>query len=113
MTTINPNKAGLAFGAVIGLWHLCWSLLVAIGWAQTLIDFVFRIHFMKPVFVVGGFSFLFALILIALTSVVGYVFGYVFAFLWNWLHRKSGRSMAVRPERRRDSVRDRKARVAH
>jgi hypothetical protein len=87
VNTINPNKAGLAFGALLGLYHLCWSFLVAIGWAQALMDFVFRIHFLKPVFVVEGFSFLFALILIVVTSVLGYVLGYVFAALWNWLHR--------------------------
>jgi hypothetical protein len=86
MNTINPNKAGLAFGALLGLWHLLWSLLVALGWAQTLIAFVFRIHFLKPALVVEGFSFLFALILIVITSVIGYVFGYLFAVVWNWLH---------------------------
>jgi hypothetical protein len=41
MTTINPIKAGLVLGAVLGLWHLTWSLLVASGWTQPFIDIAF------------------------------------------------------------------------
>jgi hypothetical protein len=37
MSTIHPIRAGLVLGAVIGLWHLAWSLLVAVGWAQPVI----------------------------------------------------------------------------
>lgn len=28
---INPLKAGITFGALLGGYHLCWSLLVALG----------------------------------------------------------------------------------
>jgi hypothetical protein len=53
---INPLKAGVTFGALLGGYHLCWSLLVALGWAQTLIDFVFWMHHIQPVFVIRPFS---------------------------------------------------------
>jgi hypothetical protein len=36
----NPNKVGLVIGALIGGWHFVWSLLVLIGWAQPIIDFI-------------------------------------------------------------------------
>ena len=35
MTTISPIKSGLVLGAVIGLWHLVWSLMVAIRLGAT------------------------------------------------------------------------------
>ena len=87
MAFINPNKAGLALAAFFGAWHLLWSVLVALGWAQVLIDFVFWIHFIKPVYVIDIFSPGRALLLIAITSAVGYLFGCTFAFLWNRFHR--------------------------
>jgi hypothetical protein len=37
---VNPNKIGLVIGALLGGWHLIWSLVVLIGWAQPIIDFI-------------------------------------------------------------------------
>ena len=87
MAPINPNKAGLVLGSFLGAWHLLWSILVALGWAQALIDFLFWIHFIKPVYVIESFDAGRALLLIAITSAIGYAFGYTFAILWNRLHR--------------------------
>lgn len=86
MQTISPNKTGLVLGALLGGWHFLWGLLVALGWAQPLIDFVFWMHFIKPVYVVGTFNAVTALILIAVTSSVGYALGWIFGVLWNWIH---------------------------
>ncbi len=83
---INPAKAGLTLGALLGAWHLCWSILVALGWAQPVLDFVFWMHFIKPVYVVGAFDPAIAAVLIAVTAVAGFVIGWLFALLWNWVH---------------------------
>jgi hypothetical protein len=37
----NPHKVGLVIGAPIGGWHLVWSPLVLLGWAQPFIDYIF------------------------------------------------------------------------
>lgn len=87
MGTINPGRAGLVFGALIGGWHVLWSILVLLRWAQPLIDFIFWIHFVKPVYMVEEFSLGRAAMLIIVTAVVGYVVGFCFAHLWNRIHK--------------------------
>jgi hypothetical protein len=87
MQNINPNRVGLTIGALFGAWHLTWSLLVAFGLAQPLTDFLFWIHFIKPVYVIEPFEIVRALILIGVTAGIGYLIGLVFALVWNRLHR--------------------------
>lgn len=89
VTTIDPIKSGLVLGAVIGLWHLLWSLLVALGWAQPIIDFVFWMHFIKPVYLVQAFNLTTAIVLIVVTAVIGFIVAFVFAVLWNRSHKRS------------------------
>jgi len=84
---VNPNKTGLVLGALAGGWHVLWALVVAAGWAQALINFAFWLHFVSQPFVVRPFQAGVALILIAVTSVLGYTVGYVLGVLWNWVHR--------------------------
>ena len=38
MQELNKNKAGLILASFLGLWHFAWSVLVATGAAQTLLD---------------------------------------------------------------------------
>jgi hypothetical protein len=84
---VNPMRAGWVLGALLGLWHLGWAALVAVGWAQAVVDFVFWMHFMKPAFTVEGFDPLAALTLITATTAVGFLLGATLGALWNWVHR--------------------------
>ena len=84
---VNPTKVGLMIGALIGGWHVVWALLVLIGSAQPILDFVFWAHMIKPVYFVKPFDLTAAVALILITSVIGYVFGFLGAVIWNRLHR--------------------------
>jgi len=83
----NPNKVGLVIGALIGGWHLVWSILVLLGGAQPIIDFIFWAHMIQPIYVIKSFSISASLTLIVITAVMGYIFGYIGAMIWNKLHR--------------------------
>ena len=85
MGALNPNKAGFVLGALLGGWHFLWALMVALGWAQAVADFIFWIHFIKPIYIIAPFSAGLALLLIVVTTAIGYAFGYVFGVLWNWV----------------------------
>jgi len=84
---MSVSKTGFVFGAVIGGWHLCWSMLVALQWAQPVIDFVFWMHFIKPIYVIEPFEIARAGILLMVTAGVGFLIGSVFAWVWNALHK--------------------------
>lgn len=86
MVTIRPDRTALILAILLGSWHLVWALLVAAGWAQPLIDFIFWIHFVKPVYVIQKFNIGIALLLVGITAAIGYVIGWIFAVLWNKLH---------------------------
>ncbi len=87
MTTLSPNRAGAVVALILGGWHLAWAVLVAAGWAQPLIDFIFWIHMIKPVYVVEPFSIGRAVLLIAVTGAIGYALGASFGAVWNRVHR--------------------------
>ena len=80
---INKNETGLTFGFLIGFLHLIWSLLVLLGMAQILLNFILNIHMISMPITVLPFNLIKALGLIAVTFVVGYVFGWLMAFFWN------------------------------
>jgi hypothetical protein len=88
MTHLGPHKSGLVLGSLLGGWHLIWAIIVAASWGQPLIDFVFWMHFLKPVFVVDTFTIGRAIVLILVTAAVGYCIGYLGALIWNRLHAR-------------------------
>ena len=83
---MSPSKTALTFGVLIGGFHVAWSLLVALGWAQMLIDFIFWAHMLRLPLAVNAFDINAVVTLIAVTSVIGAIFGYFMAIIWNWLH---------------------------
>lgn len=83
----NPHKVALVFAAVLGGWHVVWSVLVVLGWGQPLINFVLWAHMIQVPYVVGPFDLTASATLIVFTAVMGYVGGYLFGLIWNRVHR--------------------------
>lgn len=74
-------ETGLIGGLCLSSLHLCWILLVFLGWAQALMDFVFKLHMLNSPFQVQPFSFSLALSLLAITFGVGFFYGLIFFFI--------------------------------
>lgn len=85
---LHPHKIGLILGTVIGFGHAAWSLLVAMGWAKPLMDWVLSLHFITLSYFLEPFSLTNAVMLVAFTAVWGYIVGYVFALIWNWMLKR-------------------------
>jgi hypothetical protein len=87
---VNSIKAGITFGALLGVTHLSWALMVALGWAQPLMDFVFWMYFIRPIYAIQPFRLSTAAILVVITSVTGFFIAFIFGVIWNRLHRYQG-----------------------
>ncbi len=83
---VNALNVGLVFGFFLALWHACWSVLVALHWAQPLIDFVLWAHFINLPLHIEPFDIVRALILVGITFLAGLVGGWIIGLIWNAFH---------------------------
>ena len=54
---------------------------------SSVIDFVFWLHFIKPIYVIEPFEVARAGMLVAMTAGMGFLMGSIFALVWNALHK--------------------------
>jgi hypothetical protein len=85
---VNKHKLGMVLGAWMGLMHAMWAVLVWIGAAEALWDWILSLHFLSISFVVMDFNLWVSLLLIVVTSVIGYVAGWIFGAIWNWAAKR-------------------------
>jgi len=94
MRHISPARAAVSVGAVLGLWHLIWVTFVGVGWAQPVMDFILRLHFIRLQYALAPFAVGTAAELVVLTFTVGALAGLIFAVIWNWLTFESAPAWA-------------------
>lgn len=82
----NAHKVGLLFGTLLGGIHLIWALMVFLGLAQMMMDFVFWAHMLHIPLVIGPFDATAAVALVVMTYVLGYALGYAGARVWKKVH---------------------------
>ncbi len=86
---INPAKAAITLAVFLGGAHSIWSMFIALGWAQAIVDFKLWVHMISIPVVVKAFDIYAAATLVIVTTAIGYVAGYVFALVWNRMHHSS------------------------
>ena len=79
----NPNRVGLVCAILLGASHLAWVMLVAIGLAQMLYDFILWAHMIHLPITIGPFDLEASIALVLVTTALGYVGGYVGSVVWN------------------------------
>ena len=79
----NPILLGITFGLLLAVFHACWAALLALGWAQSLMNFIFWAHFISPPWHIEAFAWGRACLLIGITFASGLIIGAVGGWLWN------------------------------
>ncbi|HZR72507.1 hypothetical protein [Bradyrhizobium sp.] len=90
---------GLVTAGMMGGLHLIWSLSVAVGWGQSILNFFFWMYFIKPIDLVEPFQWARALTLVAISSIIWFALGSIAARLWNRI-RAQMLGINVRPVHR-------------
>jgi hypothetical protein len=82
----DKHKVGFVAGAILGGWHLVWSILVATGLGQRLYDFILWARTIHLNIVIGPFKPVAAATLVTVTAAFGYASGYAGAWVWNRIY---------------------------
>jgi hypothetical protein len=82
-------QTSLIAGLCLSSLHLSWIVLILLGWAQPLMDFVFKLHMLNSPFQVQRFDLGLAVSLVLITFVIGAFCGLVFVLIKNLLAKCS------------------------
>lgn len=85
---MNAQKLAATLAVFAVAVHVVWSLIVILGWGQTLLNFIAMIHFIANPLTVMPFDFGTLVIELVVVALVAYVAGYVFATIWNKVHAR-------------------------
>lgn len=83
MKKINVGVAGLAFGSMVIILYILWSLIVFSEQGRAFLDLVFKMHFLHFEYHVEPFVFSHAASLVFICGLIGFFLGCLFALLWN------------------------------
>ncbi len=78
---MNLFRASMVGGLCLASFHFLWVVLIALGWAQPFIDFIFKLHMLSSPFQVQPFSVVLAIGLLLFTFLIGCFYGFIFYFV--------------------------------
>ena len=84
---LSGNRLGLTLGIFMAVIHILWSIFVALGIAERLINFSLATHFINFGISIASFDLTRAFLLAVIAFVAGYIFGQVIAGIWNSLKK--------------------------
>lgn len=76
------NKPALVVSLFVAGLHALWAILVVLGIGQTVMDWIFPLHFIDSMYTVTGFNFINAILLVITAFVGGYIATSLFVWLW-------------------------------
>lgn len=85
---LNANKTGLTVGLITAGIHAIWSIIVALGFGQSVVDWAMSLHFLQSMYTLTDFRLRIALLLVLAAFAGGYGFGWLFAIVYNKLNKK-------------------------
>jgi len=83
-----PLMVAIYTGVLLAICHAIWSLLVYLGSAKAVLDFVFGLHMIVNPYRIKPFSFSVATNLVVFVFVVGFVVGYLATIIWNMMQKR-------------------------
>lgn len=89
MTRLSLSKCASVGAILMGGLHAAWAGLVASGYAQLVMDFIFRLHFIEPVYQIVAFDLRTAAMLVGFTGAIGAVAGLMVGLVVNAARSKS------------------------
>ena len=92
---LNKKQVALTFGIMAALGHFLWTLAVAVGFGQSLLNWSMVNHYMNFGYTVGNVSLGIAVASILAAFVCGYIVGLVFASVWNWSGKRSTKEVKI------------------
>ncbi len=84
---VDTIKVALTLGIVFSSVHILWSVLVALGLAQGLLDFILWAHMVSIPHEVTSFNVVQAGTLVIVTFVVGFSAGWIIGTAWNKVNK--------------------------
>jgi hypothetical protein len=87
----SESLKNIVLGAVLlSSLHFLWLVLIYMGMAQVVIDFIFKIHMLNSPLQVQQFEWSYALLLIAVTFSAGAMYGWLYSVIKKSVTRSEG-----------------------
>lgn len=80
---LSPHRLGIAFGLSLGLFHAVWATAVAMSpsMVEAFYKWILGLHFINLQLSINAFEFGKAVMLVAVTTIFGYIGGVIFGYL--------------------------------